>query len=190
MKGKLNNIEATAYVLKAPQILFSSAQKEVELDGSFDLRNTKPVKENDNKIKNSEVFMFDLTQNQSEFLFNQLKEASKLLNIKIEEPFVTDLNDCVQFNNDELYNYLLKLFKDREKDKKMEIVFLFMDSFYKKTIYKIFKQSLNDSNWKVPSQCILYYKKKFEKPVNLSQFTNILSQIWAKKGSEIYKCNI
>ena len=190
MKGKLNNIEATAYVLKAPQILFSSAQKEVELDGSFDLRNTKPVKENDNKINKSEIFMFDLTQNQSEFLFNQLKEASKLLNIKIEEPFVTDLNDCVKFNKNELYDYLLKLFKEREKDKKMEIVFLFMDSFYKKTIYKIFKQSLNDSNWKVPSQCILYYKKKFEKPVNLSQFTNILSQIWAKKGSEIYKCNI
>ena len=189
MKGKLNNIEATAYVLKA-QILFSSESKEVELDGSFDLRNTKPVKENDNKINNSEVFMFGLTQNQSEFLFNQLQEASKLLNIKIEEPFVTDLNDCVNFNNDELYDYLLKLFKEREKDKKTEIVFLFMDSFYKKSIYKIFKQSLNDSNWKVPSQCILYDKKKFPKSVNLSQFTNILSQIWAKKGSEIYKCNI
>jgi hypothetical protein len=73
----------------------------------------------------------------------------------------------------------------------MEIVFLFMDSSYKnKNIYKIFKQSLNDSNWKVPSQCILFDKKKFERSANLSQFTNILSQIWAKRGSEIYKCNI
>ena len=186
MKGKLNNIEATAYVLKAPQILFSSESKKVELDGSFDLRNTKPVKENDNKINNSEVFMFGLTQNQSEFLFNQLKEASKLLNIKIEEPYVTDLNDCVKFNKNELYDYLLKLFKNREKDKEMEIVFLFMDSSYKnKNIYKIFKQSLNESNWKVPSQCILFDKKKFERSANLSQFTNILSQIWAKRGSEI-----
>ena len=191
MKGKLDNIKATAYVLKAPKILFSSDPKEVDVNGSFDLRNTIPVKKNDNKINKSEVFMFGLNQNQSEFLFNQLKEASKLLNITIEEPFVTDLNDCLELKRDELYDYFLKLFKDREKDKKMEIVFLFMDSFYKnKSIYKIFKQSLNDSNWKVPSQCILFDKKKFERSANLSQFTNILSQIWAKKGSELYKCDI
>ena len=145
MKGKLNNIEATAYVLKPPQILFSSESKKVELDGSFDLRNTKPVKENDNKINNSEVFMYGLTQNQSEFLFNQLQEASKLLNIKIEEPFVTDLNDCVKFNKNELYDYLLNLFKEREKDKKMEIVFLFMDSSYKKK--KIKKRRLYFYLW-------------------------------------------
>ena len=66
---------------------------------------------------------------------------------------------------------------------------MFMD-FRKKTTfhYRVFKSVINKYNWSIPTQVILYNEKKMNSP-NLSQFTNILCQMWAKKGNELYACD-
>ena len=54
--------------------------------------------------------------------------------------------------------------------------------------YRIFKSVINKFNWSIPTQVILFNDKKM-KNQNLSQFTNILCQMWAKKGNELYICD-
>jgi hypothetical protein len=65
-----------------------------------------------------------------------------------------------------------------------------MDSRKKTTFhYKVFKSIVNEFNWLIPTQVILYSEKNFKKKSVLSQFTNILCQMWAKKGNELYICD-
>ena len=47
---------------------------------------------------------------------------------------------------------------------------------------------MNEFNWCIPTQVILFDDKKLNS-TNLSQFTNILCQMWAKKGNELYICD-
>ena len=65
-----------------------------------------------------------------------------------------------------------------------------MDRKYKdKFHYNIFKSVINKFDWGIPTQVILYDEKKLYKN-NLSQFTNILCQMWAKQGNELYICDL
>ena len=49
--------------------------------------------------------------------------------------------------------------------------------------YRVFKSVINKFNWSIPTQVVLYNEKKLKNP-NLTKFTNILCQIWAKKDNE------
>ena len=61
--------------------------------------------------------------------------------------------------------------------------------------YMVFKSVVNEFNWVIPTQVILYNREKnkeknnFYKKSVLSKFTNILCQMWAKKGNELYICD-
>ena len=64
-----------------------------------------------------------------------------------------------------------------------------MDSSCGKTFhYRIFKSIINKFDWKIPTQVVLYDYQKLRNK-NLSPYTNILCQIWAKRGSEVYICD-
>ena len=47
---------------------------------------------------------------------------------------------------------------------------------------------INKFDWCIPTQVILYDERKIYK-TNLSQYTNILCQMWAKQGNELYICD-
>ena len=85
----------------------------------------------------------------------------------------------------------MEKFKEKMIKKEISISFLFLSNKYKDK-YKYFKRAFNDSERKIPTQVILFNDKRDkEKDSNklLSKFTNILCQVWGKRGDELYKCD-
>ena len=153
-----------------------------------------------NKI---DIYTYGLDQYQYEIIWQKLEEASKELGIifKQKPTFYSldmyDQKDSFQgyiqddFNScDKYYNPNIKEENSEEnKKEKVDFIFLFMDRKYKDRFhYSIFKSTINKFNWCIPTQVILYDQKKINKG-NLSQYTNILCQMWAKQGNELYICD-
>ena len=198
---KFEPVSIDGKIMKPPLIIFGdNIKKEIGygLNGFNDinLRQTTPY----SKVKmlnKIDIYTFDLFQDQYETIWKKLEEASKQLGIsfnkkpmfyilevyEVKEEFESYIQDY--FNEcDKIYS------SDTEKEtkEKPDFIFLFMNKKYKyKFHYSIFKSVINRFNWCIPTQVILY-DKKFKK-TNLSQFTNILCQMWAKKGYELYICD-
>ena len=206
---KFDPVTIDGQIIKPPLIIFGDNQKR-DINsgnhefGNIDLRETTPYSKvrNLNKI---DIYTYGLDKFQYEIIWEKLEEASKELGIKFKEKptFYTlemhDQKDNFQnyiqnyFNEyDKYYNPNLKEKKSEEKgdeNKKVDFIFLFMDRRYKERFhYSIFKSVINKFNWCIPTQVILYDEKKIKK-TNLSQYTNILCQMWAKQGNELYICD-
>jgi hypothetical protein len=206
---KFDPVTIDGQIIKPPLIIFGDNQKR-DINsgnhefGNIDLRETTPYSKvrNLNKI---DIYTYGLDKFQYEIIWEKLEEASKELGIKFKEKptFYTlemhDQKDNFQnyiqnyFNEcDKYYNPNLKEKKSEEKEdenKKVDFIFLFMDRRYKERFhYSIFKSVINKFNWRIPTQVILYDEKKIKK-TNLSQYTNILCQMWAKQGNELYICD-
>ena len=206
---KFDPVTIDGQIIKPPLIIFGDNQKR-DINsgnhefGNIDLRETTPYSKvrNLNKI---DIYTYGLDKFQYEIIWEKLEEASKELGIKFKEKptFYTlemhDQKDNFQnyiqnyFNAcDKFYNPNLKEKKSEEKgdeNKKVDFIFLFMDRRYKERFhYSIFKSVINKFNWCIPTQVILYDEKKIKK-TNLSQYTNILCQMWAKQGNELYICD-
>jgi hypothetical protein len=207
---KFDPVTIDGQIIKPPLIIFGDNQKR-DINsgnhefGNIDLRETTPYSKvrNLNKI---DIYTYGLDKFQYEIIWEKLEEASKELGIKFKEKptFYTlemhDQRDNFQnyiqnyFNAcDKFYNPNLKEKKSEEKgdeNKKVDFIFLFMDRRYKERFhYSIFKSVINKFNWCIPTQVILYDEKKIKK-ANLSQYTNILCQMWAKQGNELYICDL
>ena len=157
---------------------------------SSDVLRKKELEANLNSI---EVFLYGINQQDGQFLYNQLGEAGHSLGITItNNPFVETISSDLSKEN--LYEFLLNkmnALKESDKENKILITFLFLNYRFKDE-YKYFKRAFNDSERKIPTQVILYNEKKDKgKDSNklLSKFTNILCQVWGKRGDEIYKCD-
>ena len=190
--GNLQQKTVTSYKLKAPKIEFgNNIEREVNDKGSFDMLGTVPFSKTSFEL--IEVFLLGVDDKNGGFLYNQLKEAGESLGIKItEEPLVIHIpNDL---NDEDLYNFLLdkmNQFKEKSDEKKISISFLFLSN-KNKNKYKYFKRAFNDSERKIPTQVILFNEQKDKaKDSNklLSKFTNILCQVYGKRGDELYKCD-
>lgn len=184
--------EVQAYQLNHPIIEFKNESRYVEENGSFDMMNTKPYSGEAN-LNSIEVFLYGINQQDGQFLYNQLGEAGHSLGITItNNPFVETISSDLSKEN--LYEFLLNkmnALKESDKENKILITFLFLNYRFKDE-YKYFKRAFNDSERKIPTQVILYNEKKDKgKDSNklLSKFTNILCQVWGKRGDEIYKCD-
>ena len=178
-------------VIKSPLIQFDQNISHEPKNGSFDLMNSSPyskVKE----LKKIDIYLLDLDGQKGNFILEKLLEASEELGIKFKEnptfyP-INDYNNPEDFENN-IYEYFKK-YDDYYKKNETDFIFMFMDSKKKNSFqYKIFKSIINKFNWPIPTQVILFDEKKFGKKTNLSQFTNILCQMWAKKGNELYICD-
>ena len=189
---KFDPVTLQGQIIKPPLIQFDQGKKVVVNNGSFDLTKTYPyskIKE----LKKIDIYLIDLEDSQGEIIWDKLKQASKELGIVFkEEPMIYHLNNSN--NSEQFEEYTYNYFKScdshySDKNNETDFIFMFMDVNKKNSChYKIFKSVINKFDWKIPTQVILYDDKKLRKG-NLSQFTNILCQMWAKKGSELYICD-
>ena len=199
--NKFDPLTIDGQIIKPPLIIFGDSEKEIGKvgSGSFDLLGTTPY----SKIKvlnGIDIYTYGIDhKDQYEIIWAKLEEASKELGITFnEKPNFFKLDTYEQKEQFEYYinNYFNKYNgyymgegEKGEKNKKVDFIFLFMDRKYKERFhYSIFKSVINKFNWCIPTQVILYDEKKINKK-NLSQFTNILCQMWAKKGNELYICD-
>ena len=190
---KFDPVTIDGQVIKPPLMIFDKNISVEVQNGSFDMVNTSPyssVKEL-NKIN---IFLIDLNEKESNGIWNLLKEASRELGINFkEEPEYYYLNSS-KYKDDfeDSVKSSLKEFDDKfsNKNSNIDFIFMFMDSGLRNRFhYRVFKSVVNDFNWMIPTQVILFDEKKLNKRSVLSQFTNILCQMWAKKGNELYICD-
>lgn len=190
---KFDPVTINGQIIKPPLIKFDQNITAKVQNGSFELLNTSPyssIKEL-NKI---DIFLFDLEDRDGEYIWSLLEEASKELGIKFNSNprfrFLNSPNYKDEFE-DSLRNCLKESDKEySDKNNNVDFIFMFMDSKNKNNFhYKVFKSVINEFNWVIPTQVILYSDKNFRKKSVLSQFTNILCQMWAKKGNELYICD-
>ena len=194
--NKFDPVTIDGQVIKAPIIIFGeNKQKEVDFKGSFELLDTSPYG-NLKKLKKVDIYTYELLQEQYELIWGKLEEASKTLGIELGKPTFYDLNSYnqkSQFENyiQDYFNKVNDYYMNKNKDsEKTDFIFFFMDRKYKdKFHYNIFKSVINKFDWGIPTQVILFDEKKIYKK-NLSQFTNILCQMWAKQGNELYICDL
>ena len=192
---KFDPVTVDGQIIKAPIIIFGeNKQKMVDVDGSFELIDTSPYGDL-KKLKKVDIYTYELVPEQYEFIWGKLEEASKALGIELGKPTFYDLKAPNQRNQFE--NYIQDYFKQlddyymKKKDsEKTDFIFFFMDRKYKERFhYNTFKSVINKFDWGIPTQVILYDEKKMNKK-NLSQFTNILCQMWAKQGNELFICDL
>ena len=192
---KFDPVTVDGQIIKAPIIIFGeNKQKMVDVDGSFELIDTSPYGDL-KKLKKVDIYTYELVPEQYELIWGKLEEASKALGIELSKPTFYDLKAPNQRNQFE--NYIQDYFKQlddyymKKKDsEKTDFIFFFMDRKYKERFhYNIFKSVINKFDWGIPTQVILYDEKKMNKK-NLSQFTNILCQMWAKQGNELFICDL
>ena len=190
---KFDPVTINGQVIKPPLMIFDKNISVEVKNGSFEMINTSPyssIKEL-NKIN---IFLIDLNENERDDIWNLLKEASKELGIAFKEkPEYYYLNSSKYKEEfEDSVKKSLKEFDDKfsAKNSNIDFIFMFMDSRKKnKFHYKVFKSVVNEFNWMIPTQVILYDENKLNKKSVLSQFTNILCQMWAKKGNELYICD-
>jgi hypothetical protein len=190
---KFDPVTINGQIIKPPLMIFGG-DKEVEVqNGSFELVKTSPyssIKEL-NKI---DIFLIDLNKEDGEDIWSLLEEASKELGITFKsKPEYYNLNSSKYKEDfeDSVKNSLKKFDSEfSDKNTNVDFIFMFMDSKKKNNFhYKVFKSIVNEFNWLIPTQVILYNVNNFKKKSVLSQFTNILCQMWAKKGNELYICD-
>ena len=191
---KFDPVTVEGQIIKPPLILFDNNQQVGTKNGSVILEQCSPfskVKE----LKQVDIYYLDnLEPDKAQQIWNYLEEASKDLGIKFTK--VPNFYPINSMNNesafyDYLYDYFSKCnehYKNKEKNE-TDFIFLFMDvSMRNRFHYRIFKYVINKFDWAIPTQVILYDPQKM-KSKNLSKFTNILCQMWAKKGNELYACD-
>ena len=194
---KFNPLFVEGQVIKPPLIKFGNNKiSEPNINGIIEIRGNSPYCLK-NELNNVDIYYLDLNIKQISIIWEYLKQASVDLGIKLNEKpnffkldYYENEKDFEKYLNNYFNQINEKYIKKEEKiENKIDFIFMFMDSTYKNSFYyKIFKSEINKIGWVIPTQVILY-DSKFEKNANLSQFTNILCQMWAKKGRELYICD-
>ena len=189
--SKFEPLTIKGQIIRPPLIIFDKNDK-YPTSGSFDFKNTSPYSKTKD-LKKIDIYLLELEQEKGDFIWQQLKEASKELGITFkEEPKFYHIES---FPEQKFDDYIYDYFKGVDNyytDKKNEtdFIFMFMDSRKRNLFhYRVFKSNINKFNWVIPTQVILFDERKFSRKANLSQFTNILCQMWAKKGNELYICD-
>ena len=189
---KFDPLTLNGQIIRPPLIQFDGNFIVEPHNGNFDMVGTSPyskIKE----LKKIDIYLLGLNIGQGEMIWSRLKEASGSLGIVFtQNPTIYEIEDSD--NIYEFQEYLSGYFRKVDeyyKDKKNEtdFIFLFMDRNKKGRFhYRVFKSVMNEFEWCIPTQVILFDIKKINS-TNLSQFTNILCQMWAKKGNELYICD-
>ena len=194
VESGLEPLKVKAAVLDPPYLLFGKGiTKTVDKDrGSFEVREICPISDS-YSLNHILVLYFNIEESKAGTIYNLLLKGSQEMGIKMAEtPSVVGINVNNTEDFDIKINELLEGVKERDdKNKKnkenFDCIFLFMDQKDKtKSYYSKFKKAMNKLDWKLPTQVVLYNPNKMEKGLNLSQFSNILSQILAKQGNDLF----
>ena len=189
---KFDPVTIEGEVIKPPLILFGNNKINEFDNGSFDLRETNPY----NKIKEMnkiDIYTYGLDKKQYEKIWRKIEEASIKLGIKFKEKPTFNKLDAP--NQKDLFQKYLEDYFGKLNDYysgencKTDFIFFFMDKKYQEQFhYNIFKSVINKYDWCIPTQVVIYDKDNINKD-NLTKFTNILCQMLAKKGNELYICD-
>ena len=196
---KFDPITVNGQIIKPPLIKFDKGINVEVQNGSFNLINTSPYSDI-KELNKIDIFLIDLNEEEGGNIWGLLKDAKEELGIKFKsEPRFYHLNSSQNKNDfkSSVRNYLKEFDKEYSDEKtSVDFIFMFMDSGKKNSFhYMVFKSVVNEFNWVIPTQVILYNREKnkeknnFYKKSVLSKFTNILCQMWAKKGNELYICD-
>ena len=190
--NKFEPLTVDGQVIKPPLIYFDNNYTVETKNSNINFMGTKPY----SKIKELnkvDVYLLSLKGEAGEIIWDKLRGASAELGITFKEPPM--YYPLEEYNDpDDFEHYIMDYFNKQDeyysdKKNKTDFIFMFMNSGKKNSFYyKIFKKVMNKYNWAIPTQVILYDERKMKKS-NLSQFTNILCQMWAKKGNELYICD-
>ena len=190
--NKFDPLTIQGQIIRPPLIQFDKEFTVNPHNGSFDMVGSSPYSKT-KKLNKIDIYLLGLEIRDGSMIWDKLKQASESLGITFtQNPTIYEIKD---YNNiydfkDYLYGYFQKV-DDYYKDKKNEtdFIFMFMDKSKKGGFhYRVFKSVINEFEWCIPTQVILFDYKKINSS-NLSQFTNILCQMWAKKGNELYICD-
>ena len=208
---KFDPLTISGQIIKPPLLLFGN-NIQVETDnGNFEFIKSSPY--GNINFNNIDIYLIDLSKDKGLLIWRKLKEAGKELGISflagdetkpkfgrkkantiIKEPTFYPLKSYD--DESDFKSYISEYFQKiddsyRNKEKKTDFIFMFMDNTKKDSFhYKIFKSTINSFNWLIPTQVILFDEAKFKRKTNKkTQFTNILCQMWAKKGNEFYICD-
>jgi hypothetical protein len=191
--NKFDPVTVDGNIIKPPLIIFDNNQEIEVNNGSFDLIGTSPyskIKE----LKKVDIYLLDLNITSGEEIWFKLKDASLNLGITFKnDPTFYNINNYNNFDDFNKYidDYFTKCDQhyNNKEENETDFIFMFMDKGKRNSFhYRVFKSVINKFNWSIPTQVILFDRKKISNP-NLSQFTNILCQMWAKKGNELYICD-
>lgn len=191
--NKFDPLTVDGHVINPPLILFDKDYSPEINNGSFNLIGTSPYSKM-KELNKIDIYLLDLDKVAGSEIWNKMEEASKELGITFkQQPTFYAIQGC---NDPKEFEESLKLYFDKvdsyyndKKKNATDFIFMFMDSKKKSSFYyRIFKHVMNKYNWGIPTQVILFDERKLKKS-NLSQFTNILCQMWAKKGNELYICD-
>lgn len=183
---ELKPLELWGKVITKPSIEFNGVEGgklKVTSKGAFDVAEIAPTKQV-SLGKTIRLFIVGINSNVAESMYRNLQKAGEAMGIKIDEPIVDDITNY--FDSDSAENDLTEYFKKKIDKNDNDVVLLFFMSNRYKTVYKLIKNALNLTELKVVSQVILYNPKKMENSGNLSLYTNVLAQIFGKKGENLY----
>ena len=163
--NKFDPLLVDGHIIKPPLIYFDNKITVETKDGNINCMGTKPF----SKIKELnkvDIYLLNLKKEAGELIWNKLINASKELGITFKEkPIFYPLDaikDPYEFEKyiSDYFNKLDDYYKDKEKNA-TDFIFMLMDYSYKnKFYYRIFKFVMNKYNWLIPTQVILYDKKK------------------------------
>ena len=183
------------FVLKNPLIIVDKNKLVPDDTGKFDMKNQAPLE--NKSLKNWIIFLFDADENEWNLILDKMEKSVNGLNLKIEnQPELRVINiysrsrqEKVEkleeyFDNafEEFYN-IQEERKKKEKDFKYEFIIYILSNREKET-YINFKECLNRSNLKIPSQV---FKKENVLKKDLSVISNIFLQIWAKRDLRTWR---
>ena len=190
--NKFDPVTINGQVILPPIIQFDNNFQSEVINGSFDLLGSSPYSKT-KELNKVDIYLLDLDKMSGETIWGKLCDASKELGISFKMPPtfypIDDYPDHTTFEKyiDDYFSKVDQYYNDKKNV--TDFIFMFMDSRKKsKFHYKVFKSIINKFNWSIPTQVILYDSRKLQR-TNLSQFTNILCQMWAKKGNELYICD-
>lgn len=183
---KYDNVNIEGQLIQPPHIFFGENIIKKAEKGDIKVVHTTPYNEK-NTLDNVYIYVYDLIEDEYNFMCNILRRAAAGLGIQIKNYEFLNLG----FNKEE-NSFMDKLKESSKKfqDNLPEFIFFFMNKKYKNDkYYNIFKYFINKLDLAIPSQVILYDENNFDQERILSQYTNILIQMWAKMGLELYTCD-
>jgi len=192
---KLSLKEFPAKILKDP-ILQTNNKESIPLGNKkrLTIENIKAF-EGNNTIKNWVLLCFGVDLFQSEkLLYSNLKRAAESLGILIELPTVVAYDKHkIQKNDKDYVSFIENIFYDlaeenekAEEEKKLELIFTILSrDFDDKNFYDLIKKSNLKSDLKLPSQNAKL--DKLQKNPNLSYFTCLLIQMFAKLSRPLWR---
>lgn len=153
-------------------------------EGVFDIKGSKPLINED--LKDWIIFSYDCLPEEIQKIGNMFGTAKLALGISFKDPHIEAIPSNLDKNSliQAFTEYFNTLFNKKKSGNKIAEFAMLILSKRKEYIYQYFKNAINNSGVKLRSQVV---KKESILKKGLTVASNILLQIWAKRGLPLWK---